>query len=309
MAPYFDPNNITKLAQRLKAQYKITGKAIFVNNNSVPVYGGKVGADSTALGTSEMAPLATIDFAVGLCLAGRGDAIFALGGHSETVTAAIAMDVAGVQLIGVPLGNKRPKVIVNGAIDALSITAANCSVQNIEFGIVTTDAATAFVNVAAAYAWLDNLYGAPSATSVNVVDVITLASGADDCLITNCDFRNTTVPVNSFLSIEAAVARLTLKGNFFFGNADTAGIIDGAAATLIRMENNTIGTIGTTIPAVILDSNPTGVVDNNRFYGTSTTIANNAQLGNAVRQSRSYVLEETDNSKQATNIIPALDTE
>ncbi len=304
-----DPNGLTKYAQRLKARYDITGKAFFVTNNSVPAFGGVAGADTAGIGESELQPFATIDYAIGKCLASRGDAIFVLGGHSETITASITMDVAGVQVIGIPLGSKRPKVIVNGAVDAITITAANCSVRNLELGIVTTDAATAFVNVAAAYALLSNLYGSPSATSVNVVDVITLASGADDCTIDGCDFRNTTVAVNSFVSIEAAVARLTLKNNFFFGDAVTAGIIDGAAATQLRIENNTIGTIGTTIPAVILDSNPTGVVDNNRFLGTHTTIASNAQLGNLVRQARSFVLEATDNSVQATNIIPALDTE
>lgn len=304
-----DPNALTYYAQRLKANYNIPGKVFFVNNSTVLFPGAVAGADNASMGENELMPFATIDFAIGRCTASRGDAIFVLAPHAETVTAAITLDVAGVQVIGLPIGNRKPRITVNGAVDMFTITAADCRISGLFCTIVTTDAATAIVNVAAARARIDNLQIIPSATSVNVVDVFTLASGGDDCVIEDCDVRNTTVAVNSFVSIEAAVARLTLRNNFFFGDVATAGLIDGAAATQIHIVNNTIGTIGTTIPAGTLDSNPTGVVDNNRFLGTHTTIATNFNGGNLLRQARSFVLEATDNSVQATNIIPALDTE
>ena len=164
-------------------------------------------------------------------------------------------------------------------------------------------------DVTAANCMIKDCTGIGSGSSKNFVDCITIASGADDLVIDNVDIRNTNTAVNSFVSIEAAVARLTVKNCFFFGDVAAAGIIDAATATQIHLLNNTIGVIGTTKAAATLDSNPTGVADNNRFLGTDTTIANNNAIGNAIRQSRSYVLEETDNSKQATNIIPALDVE
>lgn len=304
-----DPNAITYFSQRLKAKYEIPGKVFFVNNSTVLYPGASVGADNSSMGETELNPFSTIDYAIGRCTASRGDAVFVLGTHAETVTSAITLDVAGVQIIGLPIGNRKPRVTVNGAIDMFTITAADCRISSLFCTIVTTDNATAIVNVAAARARIDHLQIIPSATAVNVVDVFTLASGADDCAIEDCDVRNTTVAVNSFVSIEAAVARLTLRGNFFFGDVVTAGIIDAAAATQLHVVDNTIGTIGTTIPATILDSNPTGVVDNNRFLGTHTTIASNNNLGNLVRQARSFVLEDTANAFQATNIIPALDVE
>lgn len=304
-----DPNALTYYAQRLKAKYDIPGVAFFVNNSTVLSPGAVVGADNSSVGRSELEPFSTIAFAITQCVASRGDAIFVMGPHAETTTAVMTLSKAGVQIIGLPIGNRKPRITLNGAVDMFSITAADCRISNLFCTIVTTDAATAIVNVAAARARIDSLDIIPSATSVNVVDVFTLASGGDDCLIENCDVRNTTVAVNSFVSIEAAVARLTLKKNFFFGDVATAGLIDGAAATQIHIFDNTIGTIGTTIPAGTLDSNPTGVVDNNRFLGTHTTIATNFNGGNLLRQARSFVLEATDNSVQATNIIPALDTE
>jgi hypothetical protein len=273
------------------------------------IYLGNGGTAATGGDGSFQNPYKTLAAAYSAATAAGFDQIKVFPTHAETLTAVQTLAKAGISIIGMKAGNRRPRFTINAAADLLSVTAANVVLRSLEFRIITTDAATAFVNVAAANVWLDDLFMIPSATSVNVVDCITLASGADDCLITNCAIYNTTVPVNSFLSIEAAVARLDLRNNFFFGDAATAGVIDGATATFVRIENNTIGTIGTTIPAAILDNNPTGIVDGNRFFGTSTTIANNAQLGNAVRQSRSYVLESTDNSVQASPIIPAYDTE
>jgi hypothetical protein len=303
-----DPNAVSDFAQRLKAKHNIPGRAYFVNAGTA-AWQGSAGSNNASNGISELQPFATIDFAIGQCTANRGDAIFVMGPHSETITATITMDVAGVQIIGVPIGNRKPRITLNGATDAVSMEAADCRLSNLFFTIVTTDAATAIVDVSAARCRIDHLDIIPSATSVNVVDVFTIASGADDLVIEDCDIRNTTVAVNSFVNIEAAVARLTIRNNFMFGDVVASGVIDAAAATLMLMENNTVGTIGTTKAAITLDSNPTGVHDNNRALGTHTTIATNFDGGNAARQARSMVLEATDNSVQATNIIPALDTE
>lgn len=306
-----DPNAVTKYAQRLKARYDIVGKVFFVNNGTAFAPGAVAGADTSGVGESELQPFATIDYAIGKCTASRGDAIFVLPTHAETVTSAITLDVIGVQIIGLPgYGNKKPVVTVNGAVDAITITAANCRVSGLHMTIASTDAATALINVAAAYAKIDNIRMIPSVTSYNVVDCITLASGADDCLIENVRIVNTVVPVNSFLNIEAAVARLQVKGCRWYGDCVTAGVIDAATATFVELEDNVIATIGTTIPAVTLDNNPAPIVAiRNGFLGTHTTIASNANLGNLARLVGNFVLEATDGSVSATPIIPAYDTE
>lgn len=256
-------------------------------------------------------PISTIDTAIGKCTASKGDVILVRSSHTETVTAPITLDVIGVQIIGILSGNKRPVVTVNGAVDAITITAANCRVSGLHLTISTTDAATALVNVAAAYARLDNLRMIPSVTSYNVVDCITLAAGADDCLIENIRIVNTTVAVNSFLNIEAAVARLQMRGCRFYGDTATGGLIDAAVvATFVELEDNVIATIGTTQPAALLDGNAAPLVAiRNSFLGTSTTIADNAQLGNLARRTGNFVLEATDGSASATQVIPVADVE
>lgn len=286
----------------------MTGKPFFVGNSSVRPFGGVAGSDSVNAGNSPLQPFATIDYAIGQCTASRGDVIFVMPGHAETVTAAITLDVAGVQIVGIPIGNKLPKVTINGATDLCTMTAANCGLANLDFAIITTDAATAFVNVAGANCAIRNITGVGSSGTENIVDCITIASGANDLLIDGVRFFNTTVAVNSFLSIEAAVARLVVNNFFAFGAVATAGIIDAATATQIWLNNLQIGTVGTTIPAAILDSNPTGMATNCRFAGTSTTLANNANMGTGLRLFNVLVLEETDGSKQGAQ-IPAVDVD
>jgi len=94
-----------------------------------------VGAAGSS-GNGPFEAISTIDAAIGKCTAGRGDRIFAMEGHVETVTAAagVLMDVAGVSLIGLGRGSLRPKINFTTAVTAsFKVTAANCYVQNILF--------------------------------------------------------------------------------------------------------------------------------------------------------------------------------
>jgi hypothetical protein len=246
--------------------------------------------------------------ALDACVASRGDVIHVLPGHAETITAAIDVDVAGVSIVGEGRGSLRPTITVNGAVDGLNISAASVSVSGLHFAAPETDEATAMINVSGAGVTISDITGIGSQTSKNFVDCITIASGANDLTISNVKIYNSVVAVNSFLSIEAAVARLSLIDIRFFGDVATAGIIDAAAATHVFLENVRVAVVGTTKPAVTLDSNPTGMARNCFFSGTSTTLATNANLGNVMRSDNIKVLEETNNSASAA-IIPAVDTD
>jgi len=283
-------------------------RVFFVNNSTSTLAPGAIGGSNGNSGLSPQEPFSTLAFAISSCTAGRGDVIVVMPGHAETATAVITISKAGVQIVGCKIGSKRPVFTVNGAVDLFSITAANVLLSSLECNIVTTDAATAFVNIAASGAYVRDIYMIPSSGTENVVDCITLASGANDCVLENIRISNTTVAVNSFLNIEAAVARLHVKDFYAFGDVATAGIIDAATATQILLENVNVGTVGTTKPAATLDSNPTGLVKNSNFAGTSTTLADNAALGTGLRLFDVKVLEETDGSKQGA-LIPAVEVD
>lgn len=283
------------------------GKTFFVHSSGTGAYqriADRFGYDEDGVNRV----FTTIAAAIAVCTASQGDTIYVLEGHTETVTAAVDLNVAGVSVIGVGRGKLRPTITVNGAIDGVTITAANCTFENFAFAAPETDDQTSMVNIAAAGATVRKIYGIGSQTAKNVVDCITIATGADDCTIDDIQLYNSVVAVNSFLSIEAAVARLSVTNFRAFGSVATAGIIDGAAATAIFLEDVRVAVTGTSKPAATLDSNPTGMARNCFFSGTSTTLATNGNLGNAMRVDNIKVLEETNNSASAA-IIPAVDAD
>jgi hypothetical protein len=252
---------------------------------------------------------ATIDGAMDLVVANRGDLVLVAPGHTETVTTAITLDVAGVKVLGLGWGSLRPTITVNGAIDGVNINAANVWFDNFNFAAPETDEQTSVINInGVAGCTVRNIRALGSKTSKNVVDMITVVAASDDLLIENIEFYNTVVAVNSFISLEGASSRVTLRNIVCHGDVATAGLIDGALITQLFMEDVRIAVVGSSKPAATLDSNPTGLARNCFFSGTSTTLATNANLGNALRVDNIKVLEETDNSKSAA-IIPAVDVD
>ena len=252
-------------------------------------------------------PVATVKYASSLLTEGAGDQIFVLPNHMESVTSAITL-VDDSAIKGLVFGNKRPSLAVNGAIKLLDIQGAGCSVTGLQLSIVTTDAALSLINVSSEKAYISDIKMIPSDTSINVVDCIVVEDGADDLHLDNIQIYNTTVAVNSFISITAAVGRMKMTNCHFSGPTATGGIIDSAAATDIFWKDNVVQVSGTNQPAVTLDSNPTGVVVNFHALGTDATIANNANWGNALILSQIYTRGGTGTAAQATTIIPALDT-
>ena len=157
----------------------ITGKVFFVSssteNSSDSNKGDQVGR-----------PLATIDAAINLCVADRGDVIYVMPGHSETISTGggITADIAGVSIIGLGNGNNRPRITFGTSTGAdLQVDAANVTLENIIF-IAGVDALVGPIDVDAA-----------------------------DCSIVNCDFRDTSAYKSvAFVVADANADRLTISG-------------------------------------------------------------------------------------------------
>lgn len=97
-------------------------------------------------------PYSTIDAAVGACQASKGDVIVAKAGHVETVTAAagLALDVAGIEIIGLGVGRNRPQINFTTDVAAsMKVTAANIAMRGFWF-TGNIDALTGPINVDAA---------------------------------------------------------------------------------------------------------------------------------------------------------------
>ena len=90
-------------------------------------------SDAAGFGKNPDAPFATLDYAIGQCTENQGDVIYVLPGHAETTTA-IALDVAGVRIIGLGWGRIRPTLTADTTAGSLlTVSAANCEISNVRF--------------------------------------------------------------------------------------------------------------------------------------------------------------------------------
>lgn len=157
------------------------------------------GTDGAGYGRNPDSPCATLDYAIGLCTASKGDIVYLMPGHAENIASATGcvLDIAGVQVVGLGTGSLRPILTITTATTStISITAANCSVENV---IVVSN----FLNVAAS---------------------MTIAATATATTIKNCVFKNTSVILGSLISISVAADAddLTIEGCRFIEIALTA---------------------------------------------------------------------------------------
>jgi hypothetical protein len=141
-------------------------------------------------------PWSTIDYAVGMCTASRGDIIVAKAGHVETVTASggLALDVAGVCLIGLGCGALRPTVNFTTVTSAsCTISAASCAVINVLFtgGI---DALTSPITISAA-----------------------------DVSLINTEYRDVTGQATDVIVTTAGATRLVIDGHRHLGDSAAGG--------------------------------------------------------------------------------------
>ena len=118
-------------------------------------HGGNIFFVSSGLGNNAnpgdtpAAPVATLAYALTLCTASRGDVVYLLPGHAETLTAGVTLSTAGVAVKGLGVGNNRPAFTGSGAINMFTLSAANCSLDNVRL-VGATASVLAHLVVAAA---------------------------------------------------------------------------------------------------------------------------------------------------------------
>ncbi|MFA6244576.1 MAG: hypothetical protein WC655_26775 [Candidatus Hydrogenedentales bacterium] len=149
-------------------------------------------------GTRER-PFTTLDYAIGRCTANNGDLILVAPNHAETITGAggIAHDVAGVSVIGMGVGNQRPRFLMDaGTTVTYAISAADAYVGNIVFASGHADVVTCF-DVTGVYAHIDGCMFVDNVANENFLSAISAtgaANTADGLKVTN----------NRFMSADAA---------------------------------------------------------------------------------------------------------
>src|SRR5262249_53275809 len=123
------PNGITSFGVPILGSVggsPVAGTVFWVNSAT--------GLDATGLGTDTGSPFKTLAFAVSQAKADHGDVIMLMPGHSETITAAVTLANAGIRIVGMGEGVKRPGFTFNTSTAAsFIIGAANVRFENIRF--------------------------------------------------------------------------------------------------------------------------------------------------------------------------------
>lgn len=174
------------------------GQVFWVNNSSTPGYGAAPGSNSNE--GSYLRPFSTMHYAASRVSAGRGDIVYVMPNHVETVAtaAALALAVTGCCVVGLGVGSARPKVNLTATGGYVGMSAANCCFKNILFtgGI---DAITKMISVSAA-----------------------------DCVIEDCELRDVTGQMTDGIVTTAGADRLKILNHTHKG--DTAAGTNAAIA-------------------------------------------------------------------------------
>lgn len=193
------------------------GQCFWVDSNA--------GRNSGA-GTFER-PFQTIDYAIGRCRANKGDVIMVKAGHTETISAAggIAVDVAGVSIIGHGNGSDRPTITFTTSTAAtMTLSAANLLLQNLLF-VGAVDALGSPIVVSAADITIAGCETRDTAGSAQATDWIRTTAAANRfSLLSHRHDGDPAAGANSFLAIiggdDIVVDGLRCDGNFAVAGID-----------------------------------------------------------------------------------------
>lgn len=172
------------------------------------------GTDAAGYGLAYDSPVATLDYAIGLCTASKGCVIVCLPGHSETTTA-IALDVAGVKIVGLGFGQNRPTfTATTAATDLINVTAANCVIRNIRL-VGAASGCTALLDLSSAATDFeaDSCHFVQAATPLEGITI-----SADRFNFHDCVYRGSADGPDRVFSLEAKCNDWRIeRSRFLFG--------------------------------------------------------------------------------------------
>lgn len=274
-------------------------------NTGIPITTGTVifvhytkGHDTKNDGLDPSQPLKTADAAVAKCTPDKGDVIVLMPGHSETLTIAVDIDIAGISLIGLGNGRNRPTFTTATTIDMVDVGADDVLIENIYFA-AGTGSHTSAINSAKSHTVIKNCEFNCGAYSV---ESITLESGANFTTIEGNTFTVTANGPVAAIEVEAASTNLIIRNNMFNSGAstnawDTACINSDAVPLAVLIDRNIMVSEIKDAGAefCIFTDSTTGVISENRLMqdgGTFTTMIDPGSMGDT----RNFLCNDIDES-------------
>lgn len=254
----------------------------------IPVTTGKYfwvdrayGTDAVGKGTApKRDAFKTINYAVSQCVADRGDVIIVAVGHTEALSSATSLVInkAGVTIVGLGSGSKRPTITFTATTATIPVSAANVTIRNIRFDMASgaVDSVDQGITLTGANFLLEFCHIIMSDATYQGDSFISIGSGANDCVVRYCRAEAYNAGAVQFLVGAAAASGLVVEYCDIRGNFSSALFVNSSTfhLTNVRIENNTLQQTNGTAKAIFnLTTSSTGFVSYNSIQGTTWTTA------------------------------------
>jgi hypothetical protein len=239
--------------------------------------------DSSGQGGDPSKAFATISFAITQARSSKGDVIYVLPGHAETIATAttLTLNKIGVQIIGLGFGANRPTITFNGTASNILISAASTALRNVILAAGIDEIVTA-VSVSANYCMLERV-DVNEVTSKQFIQ-FALITGTD-CIVQGCRHFQATAPAANTLWIQLQGAhRAQIIGNQVFittTNSASSSVVesDTTAPLNVFLQDNRFVQLGgvSTIPINMMAAT-SGFASGNQVASQKTAIAGSIAL-------------------------------
>lgn len=239
------------------------------------------GTDAAGFGDNPDKPLATIDYAIGLCTANKNDVIYVLPGHNEGLgNAQIAVDVAGVSIIGLGHGPTAPRIDYDHANASIDISASGCTIANLRL-LPSVTAVAIGIDVMAAVTdtyliGLESLPGEDGAGVDEFAITVDIKAGADRTHVLDSTFTQhaSAAGVVSVVSLTGASDQVVIKNcTMWTAGAGLTAPINGLTTLSTRLLVENCVLVADDEPGIEVLTNTTGVFRNVDIFTDLATIA------------------------------------
>ena len=271
----------TELFSRKQAGGVFTIAGVDKHPGSIFFVHSGTGTDAAGKGRNPDAPVATIDYGVGLCTAGKGDVVYVMPGHNEGLgNAQITVDIEGVSIIGLGRGSIRPRIDFDHANSSIDIAAHGVTIKNLGLLPSVTDVLVAIdVNANKTDTLIEDVEALPGEDGGGVDDfavVIDIKAGCSRTVVRRPRIRQHASGAGYIAGIKLTGASddvvIEDPDIVTLGAAAVAPINgDTTLSTNVRVKRATL--VSDAEPGIELLTGTTGILEDVRVFSNLGTIA------------------------------------
>lgn len=253
------------------------------------------GTNGTGYGLNPDAPFATLDYAIGNCTADKGDVIYIMPGHAETIAATdgFDVDVAGVTIVGLGSGSVRPTFTLTQTASQVNVGANAVTIENVRI-VAGVSAVVAALQVEGktdcTLRGCEFYWG--GTTGYDLILSVELEAGSDRATIENCRFlaEPAVAGAASAIKLTGASSNVRIRNCEFMGDYSVACV--NGITTLsqgLMFTDNLVHNTDAGEPYIEVLTGTTGVIADTRGLASGATVAANA-VADAMAHCENFVV-------------------